>query len=65
MTEEKQKIVIVIVAGASWVINNAVKEIYIPHDEFVVIKPSQRKGVYDALMYDFKLGFWFNFKAVF
>jgi hypothetical protein len=34
-----------------------VKEIYIPNDEFVVINPSQRKGVYDALMHDFKLGF--------
>ena len=39
-------------------INNAVKEIFhIPHDGFVVIKPSKRKGVYDALMHDFKLGF--------
>ena len=47
-------------AGANWVINNAVKEIYIPHDEFAFIKPSQRKGVYDALMHDIKLGFWFN-----
>jgi hypothetical protein len=58
MTKEKQKIVIVIGAGASWFINNAVKEIFhIPHDGFIVINPSQRKGVYDALMHDFKLGF--------
>ncbi len=42
-------------------INNAVKEIFhiphIPHDRFVAINPSKRKGVYDALMHDFKLGF--------
>ncbi len=39
-------------------INNAVKEIfYIPSDRFITIHESKKKGVYDALMHDFKLGF--------